>query len=233
MALSLMLLAFALGDVRDARAEFERGAALRDDPNEARRHFAEAARLASGDSADDFLIRGNAEMQMRRPALALQAFRGGLRQWPNEPRLQRQLSRSRESLQTGSMPIAFRGPVLSDRVATVIAALFIVLTFALFVSAAHSRRWPFLIVAFVTPFILFLILLELHRDPNAGCADVYLVTAVSSLRAGNGPTFDEVSTTSPLAAGQEVRVIGTRGTWSHVECPDGTTGWLPSDVLIR
>ena len=44
---------------------------------------------------------------------------------------------------------------------------------------------------------------------------------------------DPIPQALPLRAGQAVHVLGTRGGWSHVECPGGKTGWLKIDVLIR
>jgi uncharacterized protein YgiM (DUF1202 family) len=52
------------------------------------------------------------------------------------------------------------------------------------------------------------------------------------LRRGNAESH-AARLTHPLAAGSEVRVVGTRGGWLQVRVPGGATGWLPESRVLR
>lgn len=63
-----------------------------------------------------------------------------------------------------------------------------------------------------------------YSEPSA------VVTSPSELRLGNSDEYPR-RIESRLPAGIEVRILGERGGWLHVELADGTAGWLPREHL--
>ncbi len=57
-----------------------------------------------------------------------------------------------------------------------------------------------------------------------------VVAADAVLRTGNAESYP-ARFASPLPAGVEVRVLGDRGGWLHVELAGGAAGWLPAAVV--
>ncbi|HEX3314883.1 MAG TPA: hypothetical protein VHR72_08340 [Gemmataceae bacterium] len=184
---------------------------------------------------EDFSNRGSEAMHLGDPVSALVLFRRGLNQWPEEPRLQRQLSRAESLLQkTDAMPIAFPAPWLTRRNLSLFGAACLVLAAASYSIGERAGFRHSGLVGVLAVLLLFLCAVVIYQQGNAASFnESYLVRTTAPLRLGNGPDYDEVPVASPLCAGQEVHMLGVRGSWSHVACPDGTTGWLPTAVLVR
>lgn len=53
---------------------------------------------------------------------------------------------------------------------------------------------------------------------------VVIIRVETPLFAGNAQSYDSELV---LPRGFEVRRVGERGDWLHVECPDGSVGWIP------
>lgn len=64
------------------------------------------------------------------------------------------------------------------------------------------------------------------RDQQAPAAAV--IVAPTDLRFGNNEEYSR-RIDARLPAGIEVRVLGERGGWLHVELADGTAGWIPRE----
>ena len=161
-------------------------------------------------------------------------FVDGLSEWPEDARLRRQLSRAESVLQKGPMPIAFAPTWLTRRNLSMLGAACLVLAAASYSIGEQARHRRAGLVGVLAILLLFLSAVVIYQRRDAATfVEYYLVRTTTPLRLGNGPDYDEVPTASPLQPGQEVHVLGSRGGWSHVECPDEKTGWLKNDVLIR
>jgi tetratricopeptide (TPR) repeat protein len=235
----MLATALAFGDVvrpplaRSSREAFQLGAAQVQNPEKALEYFQEAIRMSPFESADDYLIVGNSRMLTGKPALAIVAFRYALRQWPDDSRMRRQLVRAESALQKGSMPIAFPTECLTRRSLSILGAICVAVAAVSFAAGRRTGHRQLGLAGVLVVCLLFLTALIAYQRQDPGAYLAYLIVeTVAPLRTGNGDAYPKV-VPDPLPAGQEVRVIGRRGTWAHVECPDGTKGWVPGDVLIR
>jgi hypothetical protein len=60
---------------------------------------------------------------------------------------------------------------------------------------------------------------------------VIILSAETTLRKGNGPTYP-TRIVEPLPAGAELREVGRRGGWVQVEVPGGATGWIDQAAAL-
>ena len=173
-----------------------------------------------------------------RHAEAVAMFRRGLTTRPDDRFLRQQLAIAESQLagDQNSMPMAFPETRITAAAMSLSAALLTLAAAIAWVWGSRTRRPQLGFVGVLAACLLFLglaIVYVRQPDPALEWFGTPTVSQPIELRVGNGPNYDPVASTPTLRIGQAVHVIGTRGTWSHVECPDGTTGWLPSRVLIR
>ena len=62
-------------------------------------------------------------------------------------------------------------------------------------------------------------------------AVVVVAGAETTLRQGNGVNYP-AALARTLPPGLELRRLGERGDWLHVELGDGTVGWLPHTAVL-
>lgn len=70
---------------------------------------------------------------------------------------------------------------------------------------------------------------EWQRHRRDAAEPIVVVAHNVPLRLGNGI---EYPTIGELPRGCEVRRIGERGGWLHIETSSGAVGWLPADAVI-
>jgi hypothetical protein len=204
--------------------------------HEAVQHF--DAAVADGSEPRSYLAYGNTLYLTGRRAEAIAMFRRGLSHRPGDSLLRKQLSIAESELAgvDNPMPMSFATPWISGNLVSTLSAI---LVLAAAVSWALGRRLNRprlgLVGVFGTCAILIglLAVYVVQNDSRRTFAEVQTVRQETPLRVGNGASFDAIPQTPPLRPGQAVHVLGTRGGWSHVECPDEKTGWLKNDVLIR
>jgi hypothetical protein len=232
----------------EAAAEYRAGLESRDDSARARPHFVRAAEIyesqwANGQRTAD-TARNMAQARLLAGDLgrAIRDFRRGLGADPHDTGLRRGLQKAREQVAfplTGDITPAARpreyfSPV--DRIGVPLPRL------ALGVLSLWTIGWLLLGRAWLTcrgglailggAFVLAAILLGAgllweHSRARAhwSTPTAVLVTPVE-LRTGNSDEYPR-RIDGKLPAGVEVRFLGERGGWLHVELGDGSAGWVP------
>jgi hypothetical protein len=217
--------------------------AARDQPDQARPLLVEAAQyfdaaVADGSEPRSYLVYGNTLYLVGRRADAVAVYRRGLSHRPDDAFLRSQLAIAETELAGAGnpMPISFPSPWLSGTLVSTLSAI-LVLVAALSWAIGRRTRRPRLgragVWSATAILIALLVAFLLQTGGRQESANTWTVRQESPLRVGNSVSFDPIPQALPLRAGQAVHVLGTRGGWSHVECPGGKTGWLKIDVLIR
>jgi tetratricopeptide (TPR) repeat protein len=236
------------------RAEFalQEGIARREDPQQARRYFREAAlgyeTLHQQGIQNPALLRneGNAYLLAGDLPRAILAYRRGIRLAPADAVLQANLQYAREQVDYasddgfGRPPIDHWPPWLSR------PSLAALLTFTvLFYTAglALVTRWWMtrrggmlaigfgLFVAALVP--LFGVIHEAWQQRQEAKYPLVVVAANHvPLRNGDGLAYPARYDCKTLNRGVEARVLFERGDWLHIELSGGETGWVRrTDIL--
>jgi tetratricopeptide (TPR) repeat protein len=237
--------------LQQAQAAFHQGVQARDHADEARPHFRAAAacyeQLRQRGASNDDLYRnqGNAYLLGGDLPRAILAYRRGLRQSPNERRLQAHLAYAREQVAypvSGSFgrPPVDRYPPWLPRLAPVWLLLTAIVSYSL-TWVALTRWW---MLRHGRPLGLALM---------AGVATAALVTGLAvetvgrhyeaqhpllvidrdgvRLRRGNGQSYPP-SYETPLNRGVEARLLFQRGKWYQIELAGGEVGWVPASSAL-
>lgn len=237
----------------EAAAEYRAGLELREDSARARPHFIRAAEAyevqwANGMRSPE-LARNMAQARLLAGDLgrAIRDYRRGLSVAPHDSELRRGLQRAREQVAyplTGDVAQAARPQehlsaidrigIPLPRLALAIVALWAVGWFLL------ARSWltcrgglAFLGGAFVVAAMLLGggLLWEAGRAQSQWSTPTAVVVNPVELRSGNSDEYPR-RLDGKLPAGVEIRVLGVRGGWLHVELADGSAGWLPSTATV-
>lgn len=232
--LLLMCLAFAAppDDPADAAARFREGVERLRRGEPAREQFAAAAKLARAASPDDSqaLRIGNAHYLAGNLPEAIAAYHAGLAADPFNEKLRRNLGLARHDVVLAphlARPSAglwflfqpwLRGVALG---ASGVAVFFLMVGWR-----GRMRAFSFLggVALAITFGVGALLLVRARLLDDIRQRPVVVVRVETPLRAGNAAGFESLAM---LPAGYEVRRIGERGGWLHVECPDGALGWIP------
>ncbi|MFO0839264.1 MAG: hypothetical protein U1D55_12165 [Phycisphaerae bacterium] len=217
------------------------------DPAGAAEHYQSAARgfeaLREGGVQNPWLEYdlGNTYFRMGKLGNAIAAYRRAERLAPREPRILANLEYARRRVEP---------PLAQDQSSGVLRRLL----FWHFGTSQTERFWT-CAIAGVAGWSLLLIALRRPGAPirvaatagilvSLACgASVFLqiqdqaaqphaviVSGLATLRNGRGEGYEAVLK-EPLGAGVELRILQTRGDWSEVRIPGGTTGWLPSAAI--
>ena len=179
---------------------------------------------------------------------SIRDYRRGLKEFPHDPDLRRGLAFVRGRVEyplVGDLPEATRPrdpPSLLDRLPVPIVRL-AVLTVGLW-----AVGWFVLARAWVTArggLAVVGALLVLGALGTGGWLwwedgrlrarwgePAAVVVAPTEVRAGNSNEYPR-RIEGRLPTGVEVRVLGERGKWVHVELADGTAGWVPAGRMAR
>ncbi len=233
-----------LGEAREA---YNAGlAAVRTDPQQAGRSFADATRRFE-QLVDDGVVNGrleynlgNAFLQMGEVGRAILHYRAAERLIPGDPKLRHNLEYARSLTQSHIAPSggrALKAALLGWHRNTTVRARFTV---------------------FITTYVLFWLLLTVNLLaprpwwwwPAAAAGVVWLACGLSVgsdllgvghhregvvllddvvVRKGNSEGF-EPQFQQPLHQGVEFRVLEQRPDWLSIELPDGQSGWIRADA---
>lgn len=229
-----------------AQAAFRQGVERREQPDEARPYFQEAARFfdqlyrSNIASPELCLNAGSAALLAGDLPAAILAFRRGSRLAPNDPALRTNLAYAREQVAYAE-PGPLGRPAVDDRPPWLpiltrpmqLMLLFLVYT----VGCVGTTRW----LMTRRPFCRYLALASLLGVPLT-CASLIregwsqtrdreqpLVVIAEDgvlLRAGNGLSYSPRHET-PLNRGVEARLLHRRGDWLQIELASGQVGWIP------
>ena len=249
--MTAVLLAAVLGAApADAEASYRAGLAARDDAAAARPHFVAAAEgfEAAWDRGDRSpgLAANMAQARLLAGDLgrAVRNYRTGLRAFPHDPGLKRGLEHARGEVsyphandvrelarprETGSL--LDRLPLTIIRL-VVGAAVFAAVGWVALARAAIVRRGGLSVVgaalvagataAGVWAWV------EDDRARRHWGERTAVLTAGAELRTGNSEDYPK-RIDGRLPAGTELRVLGDRGGWLHVELGSGIAGWVRGD----
>jgi tetratricopeptide (TPR) repeat protein len=241
-------------DHAGADAEYGAGLAARSNSRQAREHFAKAATAYeeawdAGERSPE-LARNLAQSHYLAGDLgrAIRDYRRGLALAPHDRSLRQGLAFAREQVAyplTGDLEKAARprdGDSLPDRLgvspirlAAIAVALWAVAWFLL-ARAWMTRRgglWVGGGMALIAAMALGIWLVRDDREQRRLYSQpAAVVIASAELRLGNSDEYPR-RIDGHLPVGVEVRVLGERGGWLHVELADGTAGWLPRELLAR
>ena len=241
MTAGLFLLIFGAAPA-DADAEYRAGLDRIDDSAAARPHFRRAAEAydeawRSGRTSPDVALNGSAAWFLAgEPGRAVLSVRRALRLHPSDAELRSRLAELRTAVAAEAVgdPRTGVATPLLDRVTPQTVEVIARTGYAVgclaaaFGLATRRRTWliagMLLLVAAVG--VSGWMTREERRLADAANEPAAVVTTAAVLRSGNGEAFP-AKLDRPLSAGTEVRLIGERGGWLHVETADGVAGWLP------
>ena len=237
-----------------AAAEYREGLAARADSNQARVHFLRAAETyeraweAGRRTPEVTCNMAQARFLAGDLGRCVRDYRQGLRVAPSHTDLRRGLAFAREQVAypvVGDIEKAARPEVVETPLARLgissvrLATVGIVLWLAgwcLLARAWMIRRGGIALVG-VGCLLLAAILggliwwgEKLDQRQTSGSAAVVIAPG-TELRLGNSEEYPR-RLDGRLPAGVELRVLGERGGWLHVELADGTAGWVPRDRVV-
>lgn len=212
-------------------AEALTGAASRDAYVRSAAAFAAAAREAP-DHVEAHINLATASYRAGMLPEAIAACRAGLAIHPFDPRLHAQLDAARRDVVLPEKSRLER-PTSSWLRWGIVAhlewlAAAGVLIAALFLPAgirSGHRTWRVIGAAGIVVAVIGAGLVGLRHQAIADAADVVVLHDDTPLRTGNAEAFPA---TESLPRGYEVRRLGERGDWLHVQCPGGQIGWIPN-----
>jgi len=240
-------------DLGAAEAAYRDGLDARADAAKARPHFVRAAELyeAAWDAGtrSPAIARNMAQARYLAgdPGRCVRDYRRGLREFPHDPGLRAGLAFARERVaypHAGDLADAARprdvGTPL-DRLPLSFSQL------AWVAVAAAGLGWLALARAWITARGgLALVGAALLLVAAAGGGGLWwedgrrrahwaeptaVVTAPTDLRTGNSDEYPR-RLDARLPAGAELKVLGERGGWLHVELAGGTVGWVPKALTV-
>jgi hypothetical protein len=226
-----------------AEAAFREGLELRDDATAARPHFRQAAecydelRLRGFETAVVYRNLGNAWLLAGDLPRAVLAYRQGLRRWPADRGLRRDLAAARElvaSPSLGRMPPEVRLPWWSRLGAgplTALAALSYLLGWVGLTRWRMARRGRLLFAGLLALAVAAglgtFAAVEARTDAEAEAHPLVVIAEDGVLlRRGDGLRFPRRYET-PANRGVEARLLFQRGDWLQVELSGGEVGWIP------
>jgi tetratricopeptide (TPR) repeat protein len=238
--------------LRRAEQALQEGQARRDNPQEARPYFQEAAqeyeRLNQQGIQNPALFRnkGNAYLLAGDVARAIFAYRRGLQLAPSDPVLQANLHFAREQVDylsgdgfgrppTGHWPPWLRRPTLLALLA------FTVVVYAAGLTCLTrwwmTRRGSLLVAGIVVFAIAGLPLGGvIHEAWQQRQAAKYPLVVLAEnrvpLRNGDGVAYPARYDGKTLSRGVEARLLFERGDWLHIELSGGETGWVPRAAVL-
>jgi tetratricopeptide (TPR) repeat protein len=238
--------------LRRAEQAFQEGLARRDNPQEARPYFQEAAQeyesLNQRGNGNPALFRnmGNAYLLANDLPRAILAYRRGLLLAPSDPVLQANLHFAREQVDYPSgdgfsRPHTDHWPPWLPR-----PTLLAMLAFAVFVYAvglAFLTRWRMtrrsgLLVAGIVVVAIAVLPLGgvIHEARQQRQAAKYPLVVLAEnrvpLRNGDGVAYPARHDGKTLNRGVEARLLFERGDWLNIELSGGETGWVPRTVVL-
>jgi hypothetical protein len=237
-----------------AAAEYHAGLDARADSIQARVHFIQAAEAyervwdsgrrmpeVACNMAQGRLLAGDL-------GRCICAYRRGLRVAPSDPELRRGLAFAREKVAypvVGDIEKAARPQVVESPLAHLgispvwlaIAAIVFWLASWCFLARAWMLRRGGIALIGAGCLVLASCLggaiswgENLDRQQSAFSAAVVIAPG-TDLRLGNSDEYPR-RIDGRLPPGVELRVLGERGGWLHVELADGTAGWVPGDRVV-
>lgn len=235
----------------EAEARFHAGLdKLAAAPGEARRDFAQAARLydqlRQGGADNPALARnlGRAALLADDVPLAILAFREGLRQAPNDADLRAGLAYARRQVAAPVVP-GFGRPPPDHRPPWLPRWPWLWLALAwsssalgwLLLAVGGARQRPnlqaaggLLLVLAAAPFAG--LVLEAWSEAEEARAPLVVVAEDGAvLRRGNGRNYPPACD-PPLHRGVEARKLFHRGDWLQIELASGEIGWVPRSAVL-
>lgn len=233
-----------------AEAAFAAGVDAREDAVRARHHFQDAAAefdamWSEGNRSPTLAVnRGRSHFLAGNVAMAVVAFRAGLRETPYDAELLRGLAECRaaipfptpakpdERLQPDP-PRGWRNRVSEWDVFRLggVSVLLVVVGLARRFTARDNWAGPVAAVGGAGMLACLLLLWTFNSERSADEERPSLVVSAEVyLRKGNGMTHPP-RIDFPLPRGTEIRERTRRGGWVQVEVAGGAVGWLPEGVL--
>jgi len=224
---------------------FARGVKNRSDSAEARKWFFRAAvdyreEWRGTHRAGAAVAYGRASYLAGDLPEAITAFRAGLRRFPADREMQRGLEFCREDARSQGAVGSVPRPEWRNRFSPGTRIGFAAFASCIFSFGLWSR---FTVRARTASLCIGIGVLGLVATAvsEGQCAreearDVanppWVLRYDAALRTGNGETYPpRLAALLPL--GTEVREIGKRGGWIHIELETGETGWLPEEALLK
>lgn len=161
---------------------------------------------------------------------AIAAYHGGLAHHPFNRDLRNGLLQARREVATATHPAPSAWPwFLFERGIDWLAVLSLLVA-SFFVSAGFcSKRRRLLLIGFIAAavFAMAATAIAVREQFWFDLRDrpVAVIREQTPLHAGNAESYPALAELPP---GLEVRVLGMRGGWSRVQCPDGSIGWIPA-----
>jgi tetratricopeptide (TPR) repeat protein len=253
-ALWLMMLTCGASDATraDAEAAYRLGVELSGDRVAARAEFARAAAIyeslfqVGSPSPGLAFDRANAYWLAGRTDKAVLALREALQLFPTDRNLIESLRQIRERIPfPRSSPIeeaARSKPPVSPfgllGFPALVAILFFINALACVALYRRATRWdrhwssPLMLVAAGLALGVWLCV-EHRRAADPWCVPVVVVTSGGAdLHAGNSDEYPK-RFDQPLPEGVELKLLGRRGGWCHVELPDGSAGWVRESATVK
>jgi tetratricopeptide (TPR) repeat protein len=238
--------------LRRAEQALQEGQARRDNPQEARQYFQEAAQeyesLNQRGNGNPVLFRntGNAYLLAGDFPRAILAYRRGLQFAPSDPMLQANLHFAREQVDypsgdgfgrppTDHWPHWLRRPTLLALLA--LAVVVYASGLACLTRWWMTRRGRLLVGGIVVLAIAGLplggVIHEAWQQRQAAKYPL-VVLAVNRvpLRNGDGLAYPARYDGKTLNRGVEARLLFERGDWLHIELSGGETGWVPGTAVL-
>lgn len=231
---------------------FDQGVQAKQDPNQARKHFVEAAakfsqlQAAGAHNADLYLNWGNAELLADNVPAAILAYRRGLRLAPGRRDLLDNLALAQARIHsTGGgttsatdawlslipwLPAYLHGMLFA---ATVLAYALACLSLATWLKLRPGRlpgRAMLLLV--LTAACAFFWHREHARLQHDLDHPLVVMKRETPLVLGNGPSYPPHPSIATLQAGMEARRLGQRGGWLQIQLAGGAIGWVPATAAL-
>jgi hypothetical protein len=236
-----------------AEAAYWAGLQERGDSAKARPHFIRAAeayqQIWENGNRDPATARSMAQARLLAGDVgrAIRDYRRGLRIAPHDPELHRGLDAARERVafpNTGDLAQAARARDPGSRIDRLGVSFAMLLLVSI---AAWAAGWFLIARAWIisrgglalTGGALVLVAMgfaawlwwEDSRLRAHWSAPAAVVVAPTELRTGNNGEYAP-RIEGRLPAGVEIRILGERGGWLHVELADGAAGWLPANRAV-
>jgi hypothetical protein len=231
-----------------AEAEYRAGLEVRDDSVKARRHFARSADLLeqlweNGDrTPEQARNMAQARFLSGDHGRSIRDYRRGLQLSPYDDDLRLGLESVRAQV-GGSQPTAY-GQAPTSPIARLNIPMPRLVLVAIGLSAIGwfllARAWltargPLAILGGVLVLVAIgfgaLLYWEDRRVRAEWAEPTAVLTRPTELFMGNSDEYPR-RIDGKIPAGVEMRILGHRGGWHHVELPDGAVGWVQSSLVV-